>query len=162
MKHYTKEEWCIINKGDQKKFRIMEEHLQECEECLEIFLNLIDSEEIAGAEEAVPLDFTPSVMQFINRMQGKPRQVRKKPAEQSLKRQSMLVYYAAAVLLTLVFMGGGVFQALVNGYTDVAMSAGQNSKRIEQKLTVSLSDRIAGRTSQWLHAFENQNNKEVR
>lgn len=160
MKHYTEDEWLKFNRCDlplEKRF-FMEEHLRECDQCLAVFLGLVDGGEVAGAAELVPPDFTPVVMRMIGAGPGQtPRRVRRKSEVDRARRQNLLVYYAAAAVLTLAFLGGGVFQSLVRSYPEVARAAGRGGQKMEEKWVVNLSDRIAGRTFQWLCTFENKN-----
>jgi len=159
MRHYSEGEWIKFNNGDcpQESARLMEEHLQSCAGCLEIFLDLVNREDIARAEETIPRDFTQSVMQLIDQKPSIPIQAQKNVHNPACKRQRLLVYYAAAAVLTLAFMGGGVFQALVDSYPDDGtIASGLNGQKVEQKLNVNLSDRIADTANQWLNSLENQ------
>ena len=59
MKHYDELEWLFIRKGLFQKKNIMKwKHLYECDECMNIFLSLINNEEINSAEEIFQENFT--------------------------------------------------------------------------------------------------------
>ena len=59
MKHYDYVEWLFYKKNTLsiEKMEEMEEHLYNCDQCMEIFLSLIDEKEIAAASKIVPSAF---------------------------------------------------------------------------------------------------------
>jgi hypothetical protein len=171
MRHYTEDEWVRFNDKDcsRETVRLMEEHLRNCEDCRETFLSLVSGEDVARAARAVPRDFTQSVMRLIDAEPSAPEpslpartdliRTEKNAGNRAWKRERLLTYYAAAAVLTLAFMGGGVFQALVDGYPDdspIAIAAARNGQKGEKKLSVDLSEKIADKTNRWLNSFENR------
>ncbi len=158
MKHFNEKEWQMFRRGEYPKgrSRFMEEHLQGCQKCLDAFLNSINEEEIAQAQKAIPPDFTDTVISMINREDA--REARgPSPCFRWVKQsQNLLAYYAAAAVLTIALMGGGAFQALVKGYSNVAGTTELNSQKIEQKMDIQFSKKIVDQTHQLIIRFENQ------
>ena len=50
MKHYSREQWVLYKTGRIPEENAFEEHLRECDGCLETFLSLIDEQEIDRAK----------------------------------------------------------------------------------------------------------------
>jgi anti-sigma factor RsiW len=161
MRHFTGEEWLAF-KNDEctpEKFSLMEDHLEECEKCLETFLSTIDQAEIARAEECIPADFTAAVLKALPD-EDHSLQERNTTGTGVIKRQRLFVYYAAAAVLTLAFTGGGFFQALVDSSSTVHSISRGSTNKIEQKLDLKLSQEIACKTNQLLVQLENHGQKE--
>jgi hypothetical protein len=160
MKHFNEKEWQMFRRGkySQKESRFMEEHLRGCQQCLDAFLHSIDEEDLLQAQEAIPPDFTDTVISMIDR----ERYTRVPPKGSSRwgNSQNLLVYYAAAAVLTIALMGGGAFQTFVKGYSHVADTTKLNNPKIEQKLDVQFSKKIVDHTHQLIIRFENQNQEE--
>lgn len=121
MKHFSEKEWQLFRRGEypEEKSRLMEEHLKECPNCMDMFLNSINEREIIEAHKAIPADFTNTVIKMINSERKAPM-----PPKRSIgwvkKNQNLLAYYAAAAVLTIALMGGGAFQAFVTNSTNAA------------------------------------------
>ena len=64
MKHYDQVEWSLYKNNllDEKIYEAMEEHLYECDQCLDTFLSLIDENEIEEAGKIVSEGFTDNLM----------------------------------------------------------------------------------------------------
>lgn len=162
MKHFNEKEWQMFRRGEysQKESRLMEVHLRGCQQCVETFLRSIDEEDVVRAQKAIPPDFTDTVISMIDR--ERHAAVAPKGSGMLAKSQNLLVYYAAAAVLTIALMGGGAFQAFVKGYSHVADTTKLNSPKIEQKLDIQFSNKIVDHTHQLIIRFENQEQEEVR
>ena len=64
MKHYSREQWVLYKTGriPEENALIFEEHLRECDGCLETFLSLIDEQEIDRAKNQISQDFSHRLM----------------------------------------------------------------------------------------------------
>jgi predicted anti-sigma-YlaC factor YlaD len=163
MKHFSDKEWQLFRRDEypEEKSRLMEEHLQECPKCMDMFLNSINEREIIETQKAIPTDFTDTVIKMINSERKAPM-----PPKRSIrwvkKSQNLLAYYAAAAVLTIALMGGGAFQAFVKNSTNVGGTTRLNSQIIEQKLDTQFSKKIVEQTHQLIIRIENQKQEEVR
>lgn len=106
MQHFSPAEWQQYIAGqcsDQEL--LMENHLQVCDQCRQIFLESIDTREMKKAEAAIAPDFTVQTLELIRKSVGP-----KRSAPRRGNTRSLLLYYTAAAVLTLVLTGGGVIQ----------------------------------------------------
>ncbi len=67
MKHYDYVEWVLYKNNllDDEIHEKMEEHLIICDECMEVFLSLIDERDMENAESFIPEDFTEKILYKI-------------------------------------------------------------------------------------------------
>lgn len=108
MKHYEASEWSAFYRQDGSlDLTAMEAHLQECNQCLEIFLTNIDEDRVQEAGSLVPEGFAARTSRAISVQRGKTR-----PAGKSKNRPWIIAYYTAAALLTIVLSGGGLMHNL--------------------------------------------------
>ncbi|HWP95500.1 MAG TPA: hypothetical protein VN426_01500 [Syntrophomonadaceae bacterium] len=110
MKHYSAEQWQeFYSNTDRLENRLeMEKHLLECDECRTLFLKGINQGEIEKAALIIPPDFTSQTLKrAVGKMQEGPNRRKVYPS-----RRKLLACYATAAVITLVLMGGGVFQNL--------------------------------------------------
>ena len=75
MKHYDYLEWLLYKEKalSKEKSKEMEEHLYICDNCMDIFLSLIDREEVDRAERSISTNFTSNVMNNIQKVKYKPK-----------------------------------------------------------------------------------------
>lgn len=113
MIHYTQQEWVDFKQHSlpEEKELKMEQHLQTCDTCMDLWLGLITEAEIGVAAVIIPDDFSRSTMKLI-RAQAKPVSPL---SSNKNKRRRLLAYYTAAAAITLMLVSGGVFQTVVNG-----------------------------------------------
>lgn len=113
MIHYTQQEWIDFNQHNlPEEIELkMEQHLQTCNSCMDLWLGLITEAEIDVAAVIVPDDFSRSTM---NHIQAQANSVAPLSSNRS-KRRRLLAYYTAAAAITLMLVSGGVFQTVVNG-----------------------------------------------
>lgn len=141
----------MMDNSSQKRQReeknFIEEHLLTCDRCLDTFLSFITVEEVEQARLKISPDFTKRILKKASR-QGK---IKTKSSRQNLS------FYVAAALLTLVFMGNGFFQMLVNFEPKL-----ESPRRLQElNLNLDWSDRVVNQTATWIEKFETQS-KEVR
>lgn len=114
MKHYSAEEWsAFYRKEESLSLLAMEDHLLECDECLEFFLLAVERADLKSIEQRIPADFNQRTGQML---QG--------PVVLELPRKDfrprwMAANYVAAAILTVMLMSGGVFQTLAVKASDV-------------------------------------------
>src|SRR5690554_1784932 len=94
MKHYDDIEWIFYKEkilSDEKQIE-MEEHLYTCDRCMEIFLSLIDEQEVDKAKDSISENFTADLMANIENVPYKPKNIVKKS---NTRFKDIFVYYAA-------------------------------------------------------------------
>ncbi len=154
MTHFNSEEWKTLGQGMEKeRDRIMEDHLLNCDACLQLFLEGIDDDVLAEAEKLIPSGFTAQTSALI---MADERRKEKYPAR--FQRKGFLAYYAAAAAITIMLTGGGVFQALNEAArTNVpAHSAVQAGSKYEAIL-FNWPSRLQEKTVDWFNAIELKN-----
>lgn len=148
MKHYNREEWQGYKEGipDEECRLLMTGHLRQCDSCLEVFLSLITEEEISQADNALSSGFTDGAMQLV-RKEGRPQSANRR------RGVGLAAYYVAAAALTLIFVGNGFFQHLVEtGPRIVNMTA--ESAAAHYTVNLDWPNKVVGRAAQWIEDFE--------
>jgi anti-sigma factor RsiW len=108
MSHYTKEEWrqFIGDVLPEEKREGMESHLYTCDQCLTIYMELIEayaSDLPTPSEQAISADDILAQAALEAKPQRTQLQVRKK-----------LLHYGIAAAITIAFMSSGIFQSVTN------------------------------------------------
>lgn len=159
MKHYDYVEWVLYKKKllDNKMHESMEEHLYLCDECLDIFLSLIDDPEVEKAGNLVPINFTNNVMGSIKNI----RPIKKK----SIKKQPKLIndffiYYTAVASVAIILTAGGFFGKLVDSVPQITASINVQEEKIMSNTIYKFSEEITRRTSMFINGFQISKNKE--
>lgn len=157
MKHYDYVEWLFYKKSilSVEKQNEMEEHLYSCDECMEIFLSLIDEVEINEASKIVPEDFNKKIIKKISNTKVKEIQTTKKPVKYPFG------YFVAVASVTIVLTLGGVFTNLVDTVPNISASVSMLEKHDKPNRIFNLSERIVNGTSKFIGSIENiERNKE--
>lgn len=159
MKHYDYVEWVLYKKKllDNKMHESMEEHLYLCDECLDIFLSLIDDPEVEKAGNLVPINFTNNVMGSIKNI----RPIK----EKSIKKQPKLIndffiYYTAVASVAIILTAGGFFGKLVDSVPQITASINVQEEKIMSNTIYKFSEEITRRTSMFINGFQISKNKE--
>lgn len=153
MNHYDHVEWMLYkNKAlSNDKMKEMEEHLYSCQDCLDIFLSLIDEQEEIYAGEMISSDFIPKVSEKIAE-----HKIVKLDVDRSKNRKSInyqLGYYAAVASVTIFLTLGGFYTNLVDSVPKITES--MQGMEVRQNLISNFSDRIINSTSSLLLSIEN-------
>ena len=157
MKHYDYVEWLFYKKNilPIEKMNEMEEHLYSCDECMEVFLSLIDEEEIKMASGIVPKDFNENIMSKIQSTNVKKIQPVKKPVKYPFG------YFVAVASVTIVLTFGGAFTNLVDTVPNISASVSMLEKLDKPNRISNFSERIVNSTSRFIGSIENiDRNKE--
>lgn len=157
MKHYDYVEWLFYKKNmfAIEKQDEMEEHLFNCDECMEIFLSLIDEEEINEASNIVPEDFNKNIMMKISNTKVKKIVATKKPVKYPFG------YFVAVASVTIVLTLGGFYTNLVDAVPNISASVNMLEKHDKPNRIFNFSERIVNGTSKFIVSIENiDRNKE--
>jgi hypothetical protein len=159
MKHYDDIEWIFYKEkvlSDEKQAE-MEEHLYICDECMDIFLSLIDKEEADRAEESISLNFTADVMDSIKNIQYKPKTKVKKF---DTRLGDMFTYYIAVASVAIVLTLGGFYSGLVDMVPHISKSVVEKPNINTPNIIADISGKIVNKTSNFIDSFEISNRKE--
>lgn len=157
MKHYDYVEWLFYKKNilSIEKMDEMEEHLYSCGECIEIFLSLMDEEEINRVSEIVPVDFNQNIMSMIKATKVRKIQPTKKPVKYQFG------YFVAVASVTIVLTLGGFYTNLVDAVPNISASISTLEQVDRPNRIFNLSERIVNGTSKFIGSIENiERNKE--
>jgi hypothetical protein len=152
-KHYSYEVWCqyVKNEMDGNVREDVETHLYSCDQCLDIYLQVLETED-AG------LPIIPNESQFTDTIMVNIADLKKSNAnlEEGKKSfyQSSAFHYILAAAMTIIMMSTGVFQSI----TKVADTV-QSPKTLQKY--PSFSDGLIHKTFDWMDSFEIKN-KEVK
>lgn len=159
MKHYDYVEWLLYKNNLislEKKIE-MEEHLYNCDDCLEIFLSIIDEDEIENAKEYVPEDFTNNVLKKISK-----NKVKKIQPKNNKRSYIQFGYYVAVASVTIFLTMGGFFTNLVDAVPKVSVSIESNKEIEKPNIIYNFSERIVNSTSKFIGSIENIEEREIR
>lgn len=151
MKHYDYIEWLLYKNKmlPEEKINEMEQHLFNCGTCMEIFLSLIDEEEVEGAGEFISEDFTSNVIKNIPKLKiVKPKKKQKKKIF-----NYQFGYYVAVASVTIILTFGGFYTDLVD--TVPKLSASIKVPNKSTNIVANFSDSIVDSTSSFLFSIEN-------
>jgi hypothetical protein len=150
--HYSYEVWCqyVKNEMDGNAREAVETHLYSCDQCLDIYLQALDTEDSNLPINQKGSQFTDAVMANIADL--KKKNARLEEGKKSFY-QSSAFHYLLAAAMTIFMMTTGVFQSI----TKVAATV--QSPQILQK-SPSFSEGLIHKTFDWMDSFEFKN-KEV-
>ena len=153
MKHYDYVEWLLYKNKALPVDRLeeMEEHLYNCDICMDIFLSLIDQQEVVSAESIIPSDFTEKVINNISTTKAIKIESRQKHKNRVFNYQ--FGSYVAVASVTIILTLGGFYTNLV----DVVPKLGVSIKMVEDRpnLIANFSNSIVNSTSSLLLSIEN-------
>lgn len=154
MKHYDYVEWLLYKNKALSSERVeeMEEHLYNCDLCMDIFLSLIDVEELKIARAAIPKDFTNKVINKISNSKEKnilTKDIQKK----DFKLNFQFGIYAAVASVTILLSLSGFFTNFVNAVPKLTASI----QLVEERPNYigDISNSIVNSTSSFLYNIEN-------
>jgi len=162
--HFSSDEWQVFKQKtiEPEICAEMEVHLQFCESCQELYLNLIEQTDLELAQKAIPPDFTDSLLKKVAK-QPTETIILKFPTKKSQPdRKNIFAYYVSAAILTLALMSGGVFDSMVDQsmrFTRICMLQTQN---IEAKVSKDWSTELFYDGSQWMQKLSNGRERNVK
>ena len=158
MKHYDQVEWSLYKKRllDNRIYEEMEEHLYECDDCMDIFLLLIDEEEINQAGFIIPEDFTDKVMDNLKTIRPLKKKTRKKPKITN----DFFIYYTAVASVTIILTAGGFFGRLVDSVPEITANVSVEESKIRTNAIYDLSEKITNKTAMFVNDFQFSKKKE--
>lgn len=159
MKHYDQLEWVLYKSNllDSKIYEEMEEHLYTCDDCMEIFLSLIDEEEINQAGSIVSVDFTNNVMNNLKNIRPmKKKSVKKQPKLPN----DFFIYYTAVASVAIILTAGGFFSKLVDSVPQITANISIKEEKIMSNAIYNFSEQITKKTSMFINDFQISKNKE--
>lgn len=158
-RHYDRDDWLAFRARlvNEDKMAAMEEHLLECDQCLNTFLDLVDEPEISDAALFVPGDFADMVLSALPYALPSNKPAARRPG--TGKRSNILIAYASAAAITLFLMNNGFFNGLSN-MAAASSSASHSEYSLarqmiegEQKVIDRYADRLDTANQQLTEAF---------
>lgn len=154
MKHYDYIEWLFYKNGmmSEEKSEEMEQHLSNCDTCMEIFLSLIDENEEEKAGEIISDDFASKVISNVPKI--KQSNKKKKQTKRAFNYQ--FGYYAAVASVTIILTLSGFYVNLVDAVPKVSATI-EFTEKDSNKIS-DFSNRLVDSTSSLLLSIENTEN----
>jgi hypothetical protein len=151
MKHYDYIEWVLYKNNllDSKIHEEMEEHLLLCDECMDIFLSLIDESEIEKAGNLVARNFTNQVMDNIKNIRPIKKTVKKKIKASN----DFFIYYTAVASVAIILTASGFFTKVVDTVPQITANISLQDKRIRSNAIYDFSEKITNKTSLFINNF---------
>ncbi|CAK7054840.1 hypothetical protein CIW83_19850 [Tissierella sp. P1] len=164
MKHYDYVEWVLYKNNllDKEIHRRMEEHLLLCDECMEIFLSLIDEQEMENVGAIIPEDFTVKVLDSIKNITPIKKPIRKTTKKTIKKKVSndFFVYYAAVASVAVILTATGFFGRIVDTVPQISSNVSSKESRFKASTIYDLTEEITNRTSKFINNFQFRIGKE--
>lgn len=154
MEHYDYVEW-LLYKNKELPVNLleeMEEHLYNCDICMDIFLSLIDEKEIKAVENIIPTDFTSNIMANIS-----GTKIKRLPRKENKIFNYRFGYYVAVASVTIVLTLGGFYTNLVDSVPKFTEKIQVQEEK--HNIIASLSEKIVGSTATFINNIENIDNK---
>lgn len=164
MTHFSKEEWISYKRDllSEEETITMEDHLYTCHTCMDMFLSLIDSEELDLVVEMIPSDFTKDVMKKIDGIIPIAKATNKSISNKTRKKkmiENIFMYYIAVASVVLVLTAGGVFTKMTEiPIENIKVDRERTTQGIEKMN--SFSEKIANSTNNFINNFGIKNNEE--
>lgn len=165
MTHFSKKQWILYKKNllSEEDSIKMEDHLYTCDTCMDIFLSLIDIEDLDLVEETISSDFTKSVMKKIDGVIPISKNTNKFVNNRTRKKkmiENIFMYYVAVASVVLVLTAGGVFTKMTElPIENIKVDNERTSKGLEK--VYSFSEKITEGTNTFINSFGIKNNKET-
>lgn len=151
MKHYDYSEWLFYKIGSLPEYKRieMEDHLFQCESCMNIFISLIDKVEIEKAAEIIPKDFNKNVLKQVKNV----RPITKKVKTTKRNYNDMFLYYTAVASVAIILTAGGFFTTLVDTMPEITASI-NSQQEIRGNKIYDFSETITSKTSEFINNFQ--------
>ncbi len=156
MKHFQEDKWLEYkNENLKESERIeMEDHLYNCDKCMEIFLSTIEEEEITGAGAYISIDFTENIMRKV------AKAVLTKERKKKRLINDFFLYYAAVASVAIILTAGGLFGKMVETVPKISLSIDKEENQIKPETIYNISEAITGKTSDFINNFGTKKIKE--
>ena len=155
MMHYSKEEWTkyVKNEMNEDVREEYENHLYTCDQCLDIYLQVVEEAEYELPEIENDTEFTDLIMAQI--AESRPpsttdwmnRKERKKGSRPFY--QTAIFHYSVAAAMTILLMTTGVFHSITK-YTLSIQTPSFQEKR------TSVTEGIVDKTFAWMDSLDNK------
>lgn len=144
--HYSKDHWMKYVKDELNDTEriLLEDHLYTCDQCLELYIDAVDTQEEILPSISDEAAFMNDIMKKISNENMEIEKVieKKRPFY-----QSSIFHYAIAASLTLILMSAGFFQSIIK-HTETIQKAEVSFKE-EQK-----SGGLVDKTFAWMDSFD--------
>lgn len=170
MRHFDKQQWDAFGRdmANPELQDNMEQHLLECEDCLQTFLLSIDETEINQATFTIPEDFASSMIKYINNRQAKLDSTRVATAVKvktnshsglngaRMRSKRLFSYYVAAAAITLMLMGGGVFQSAIDQVSNVPATGYLQADDRQDSFLIKWPTQLKEKTTSWINTIQKE------
>ncbi|HZK33139.1 MAG TPA: hypothetical protein VFC60_01445 [Tissierellaceae bacterium] len=152
MKHYDYVEWVLYKKNllNKKTYNEMEEHLFQCDICMDIFLSLIDEEEIENAKFFIPADFNKNLMNKIENITPIKQITKKNKKKQAKFPKDFFLYYTATAAVAILLTAGGIFNTMVD---NVPRTINIENSKLDTSKIYNFTEKISQETSNFIYNF---------
>ncbi|WP_096186565.1 anti-sigma factor family protein [Evansella halocellulosilytica] len=120
MTHRSKADWhqYVNEELSESKKQEFEEHLYGCDECMDLYLQVIEESNDQLPDVGDHDEFTDVVLSRIEKQHGISQSIRRRRPFY----EQTVFHYVLAATLTIVLMTSGVFQSITNYVDDVHQS----------------------------------------
>ncbi|MEX2414581.1 MAG: hypothetical protein WD424_00440 [Paenibacillaceae bacterium] len=145
MTHYTIQQWQAYIQGGEFDCTSMDTHLLECDDCTEFYLVALEELHEYLPELTNITAFTEGVLERIGPL-PKYKPITQQPIANKKWYINTLFHYTIAASLTLVLVGSGIFDHMVDRVLQI-------SQETEQAQKTSVSDQLTNKAGKWLDSI---------
>ena len=161
MKHYDYVEWLLYKKNliDEKIHSEMEEHLFQCDKCMDVFISLIDEKEIEAAKSLISENFNENIMEKIDNITPIKQITKKQKKKQKKFPKDFFLYYTATAAVAILLTAGGVFTSMVDS---VPRTINIEESKFHTNKMYKFTEKITQETSNFIDNFSFIKDKEAK
>ncbi len=157
MKHYDEVEWKLYKRGLLNKNikQMMEDHLLQCDSCMDMFLSLIDEEEVSRAGKLISHDFNENLMEDIVKVIPLERVTKKNKSKKTSRiYNEILIYYTAIASVAIFLTGIGFFNKVVERVPDISSNIQEEKFSINTYKINEFSKSVTRATANFANSFK--------
>jgi predicted anti-sigma-YlaC factor YlaD len=145
MTHYSMQLWQAYIHGDEFERDSMDNHLQECDACLGMYVLCLDELQTSLPQLTSPIDFVDGVQEQVQLLPVvNPKQSRTITPKRWYTHTWF--HYTIAASLTFVLVSSGMFNHILDRVS-------QLSEDTEQAEHISVSNQLSNKAGKWLDAI---------
>jgi translation initiation factor 2B subunit (eIF-2B alpha/beta/delta family) len=142
-RHYTEEQWHVYAVGAEMDRESMDGHLNECERCIELFMQVIEANSDQLPKLSDTSQFSADIADHIKvRAKTNPSRVTLRTISRYKWFMKPAIQYTIAASLTILLVGTGAFQQLIHSLSQLSSEAEQGTKTVISIQLTEKADRL--------------------
>lgn len=155
MEHYNIAQWQTYREGliNKKERQAMEEHLYQCDLCLESYIQTIELPQLEQAKSLLPKDFGSRTQKAINTTEKAAKKAKTTGSLRLSENTRLLLYYTAAASIAILFTFNGLFDTFASKIPANIGGLPLLETKLENRAPGEWSSDLMERTIGWIDAL---------